>query len=328
MVVIGGLTRLTHSGLSIVDWSLFGSLPPSTDAGWNERFEQYKQFPEYNEINFNFSVEDFKSIFWWEYCHRMLGRMIGVIFLLPFIYFLLTKKITIELIPKLLLLLLLGGFQGVLGWWMVKSGLSKDPHVSHYRLAAHLISAFTVFGFTFWTMLSFGLRVSGSEVENNPKPETRNLKKWSIVLFITIIIQIIYGAFVAGLKAGYLCPTWPKMCDEWIHDSVFTLQPVWKNFIEGPAGVQFVHRYVAYVVILLASTVWYKSLTLQLSPLQKKAANILMIVVSCQFVLGITTILYINQFPVVLGILHQTGAFILFGSCLFLLNSLKEFKRE
>ena len=325
MVVIGGLTRLTHSGLSMVDWNLFGSLPPSTEQGWNELFEKYKQYPEYQQINFNFSVADFKSIFWWEYSHRMLGRLIGVLFIIPFIYFWIRKKIDKQLMPKLVLLLFLGGLQGLIGWYMVKSGLNKDPHVSHYRLATHLISAFAVFGFTFWTALGEqGTEDEGQRTRVVNTTEISNLKKWSILLFIVVIIQIIYGAFVAGLKAGYLCPTWPKMCDEWIHDSVLALQPIWRNFIEGAAGVQFVHRYIAYAVVILATMIWYKSLAMQLTSAQRKAVNTLMIIVTCQFLLGISTILYINQYPIVLGILHQTGAFFLFGSCLHLLNNLRK----
>jgi len=333
MVVIGGLTRLTHSGLSMVDWNLFGSLPPSTEQGWNELFDKYKQYPEYQQINFDFSVKDFKSIFWWEYTHRMLGRFIGVVFLIPFIYFWIRKQISKELMPKLILLLVLGGFQGVLGWYMVQSGLNKNPHVSHYRLAAHLISAFAVFGFTFWTALSLKLKIENLKLEDktkilNLKSQILNLKNWSISLFVIVIIQIIYGAFVAGLRAGYLCPTWPKMCDEWMHDSVFALQPAWKNFVEGAAGVQFVHRYVAYAVALLASIIWYKSLAMQLTSAQRKAVNALIIIVTCQFILGISTILYMNQYPVALGILHQTGAFFLFGTCLWLLNNLRTIRNE
>ena len=238
MVVIGGVTRLTHSGLSIVNWNLLGKRPPSSEKDWTELFDAYKAYPEYQQVNFNFTVDEFKFIFWWEYSHRFLGRMIGVIFLVPFLLFWWKGFLSRNLLKKLAVLLLLGGFQGLLGWYMVKSGLDKLPRVSHFRLAAHLLSAFTVFGFTFWTALDLIYPLK-------EKVLTRPLKgiRWlSIFLFACIVVQILYGAFVAGLRAGLLCPTWPKMCGEWVHSSVWSLEPAWRNFIEGGAGVQFVHR--------------------------------------------------------------------------------------
>ncbi|MBI2271382.1 MAG: COX15/CtaA family protein [Bacteroidetes bacterium] len=339
MVVIGGMTRLTHSGLSMVEWNMIvGSKPPMSDADWQIPFEKYKLSPEYKQVNYHFTLEEFKSIYWWEYIHRFLGRMIGLVFLLPFIYFRARKKLTPDLFKKLIIILILGGFQGVLGWYMVKSGLSKEPRVSHYRLAAHLISAFTVFGFTFWTALSLKFKVQSSKLEEERKgaedrrPETEdavsnlksqisNLKRWSVILFCTVILQIIYGAFVAGLKAGYLCPTWPKMCDEWVHDSMFVLQPWWRNFIEGRAGVQFVHRYIAYAVVIIVGLIYYKARKIELTVLQKRIVNALVLIVLCQFLLGVFTLLY--SVPVLLGVLHQTGAFFLFGTSLLLINRLR-----
>lgn len=331
MVVIGGITRLTHSGLSMVEWNMIvGSKPPMSDADWQVPFEKYKLSPEYQQINYHFTLEEFKSIYWWEYIHRFLGRMIGLVFLLPFIYFWIRKKLTPDLFKKLIVILILGGFQGVLGWYMVKSGLSKEPRVSHYRLAAHLISAFTVFGVTFWTALSLKFKVQSSKLVGekketevgSPKSEVARLKKLSLLLFCVVVLQIIYGAFVAGLKAGYLCPTWPKMCGEWIHDSVFVLQPTWRNFIEGQAGVQFVHRYIAYVVVIIVGLIYYKSRKTQLNHIQKRIVTVLVIIVLCQFLLGVLTLLY--SVPVLLGVLHQTGAFFLFGTSLLLMHSLKK----
>lgn len=329
MVVIGGITRLTHSGLSMVEWNMIvGSKPPMSDADWQVPFEKYKLSPEYQQINYHFTLEEFKSIYWWEYIHRFLGRMIGLVFLLPFIYFWIRKKLTPDIFKKLIVILILGGFQGVLGWYMVKSGLSKEPRVSHYRLAAHLISAFTVFGVTFWTALSLKFKVQSSKLEGEKKEtevgsrksEVARLKKLSLLLFCVVVLQIIYGAFVAGLKAGYLCPTWPKMCGEWMHDSVFVLQPTWRNFIEGQAGVQFVHRYIAYVVVIIVGLIYYQSRKTQLNSLQKSIVNGLVIIVLCQFLLGVLTLLY--NVPVLLGVLHQTGAFLLFGTSLFLIHRL------
>lgn len=323
MVVIGGITRLTHSGLSMVEWNMVvGSLPPLSDADWQQPFEKYKQSPEYKQFNYNFTLQEFKSIYWWEYLHRFLGRFIGIVFIIPFFYFLFRKKISPPLLKKLLLILTLGAFQGVLGWYMVKSGLNKNPHVSHYRLAAHLISAFTVFGVTLWVVLNLVTENGREKIENEKISNEQKLvlKRWSVALLVTVIIQIIYGAFVAGLKAGYLCPTWPKMCDEWMHDSVFALTPAWKNFIEGGAGVQFVHRYVAYIVVILVEIIWFKTKKMDIKPL-KTRANLLLGVVAFQFTLGVFTILY--NVPVILGVLHQTGAFLLFATTLLYIHQLK-----
>lgn len=320
MVVIGGVTRLTHSGLSMVEWNMIiGSKPPMNDADWQAPFEKYKLSPEYQQVNYHFTLEEFKSIYWWEYTHRFLGRLIGLFFIVPFIYFLVRKQLNSDLLKKLIIILLLGGFQGVLGWYMVKSGLSKEPRVSHYRLAAHLISAFTVFGFTFWTVL--GLIYQRDDTEQGTGNIFSDLRKWSVFLFCVVTLQIIYGAFVAGLKAGYLCPTWPKMCDEWVHDSIFVLNPWWKNFIEGQAGVQFIHRYIAYVVVLLVGIIYFKSRRLQLNTSQKKIILLLLLFVFSQFLLGVFTLIY--SVPVVLGVLHQTGAFFLFGGCLLLLHRIR-----
>jgi len=332
MVVIGGITRLTHSGLSMVEWTLFGSTPPSSEEKWNELFDHYKQYPEYQQINFNFSIDEFKSIFWWEYMHRFLGRTIGVVFIIPFFYFWFKKMINDELMKKLLLLVILGGLQGLLGWYMVKSGLNKMPSVSHYRLAAHLISAFTVFAFTFWTAL--GLIYKEKSEARSQKPEDLNqsqiselksqisLKRLSIFFFIIVIIQITYGAFVAGLKAGHICPTWPKMCDDWMPDAVTALQPTWRNFLEGQAGVQFVHRCIAVIVVLMLGVIHYKGFrSKQLNTLQKRILMGLGLIVVLQFTLGVFTLVY--NVPVTLGVLHQTGAFFLFATSLWLIHSLQ-----
>jgi len=319
MVVLGGITRLTHSGLSMVEWNMIvGSMPPMSDADWQVPFEKYKLTPEFQKLNYQFSLDEFKSIYWWEYSHRLLGRTIGLVFLIPFLYFWIRKKIDKALFNRLVVVLILGGFQGVLGWYMVKSGLIKDPHVSHYRLAAHLISAFLVFGFTFWIALDILFPIPKNKQQVDP---LSGIRKAAYVLFAFVVVQIIYGAFVAGLKAGYYYPTFPKMGDEWMPDGVTFLQPLWKNFMEGIPGVQFVHRYIAYVVLFLISFIWYRSRKLNLLPTQKMAANILFTVVWFQFTLGVLTLLY--SVPVCLGVLHQTGAFFLFASTLFFIHQFK-----
>lgn len=316
MVLIGGITRLTHSGLSMVEWNMIvGSLPPSSAADWHVLFEKYKLSPEYQQLNNHFGIEEFKSIFWWEYIHRFLGRLIGLIFIVPFVYFLVKKKITGKLLRDLTVILFLGAFQGVLGWYMVKSGLVKNPHVSHYRLAAHLISAFTVFGFTFWVALGLVFR------NNKSLPQNKKLINWSYVLLITVVCQIIYGAFVAGLKAGYYYPTFPKMGNEWIADGVTTLSPIWKNFLEGIPGVQFIHRYLAYLVVVIVVVIYILSKKEITNPLQKVAIQSVSAIVIMQFLLGVFTLIY--SVPVSLGVLHQTGAFLLFSASIFLLFQFK-----
>lgn len=318
MVVIGGITRLTHSGLSMVDWNmLLGSLPPMSDADWQIPFEKYKQSPEYIQLNSHYTLEEFKSIYWWEYIHRFLGRTIGVIFIIPFIYFLAKKSFTKYFLKRLLILLALGGFQGLLGWYMVKSGLVNKPYVSHYRLAAHLISAFMVFGFNLWLILHILM----------PKEEISIIHRkrqlaLTYILFAIVLLQIIYGAFVSGLKAGLLYPTFPKMDEEWIPESVYAIDPLWKNFLENGAGVQFIHRILGFTVLTITLLLFYRIKTqYQPSGLHNKTLNFILTIVIIQFCLGIATLLL--GVPVVIATLHQTGAFILFGSLLFLIYVLK-----
>lgn len=310
MVAIGGMTRLTHSGLSMVEWTLFGSAPPSNEADWNELFDKYKQYPEYQQVNFNFSVEEFKRIFWWEYIHRQFGRMIGLVFIVPFFWFWLKGKLSSSLKPKLILILIMGGFQGLLGWYMVKSGLKQMPDVSHYRLAMHLITAFLTFAYTFWVALGL--------IYPNPPALQKGMKKPMVFLLLILIVQIVWGAYVAGLNAGKVYTTWPLMGDTLIPEAVTAMQPWWSNFVEGIAGVQFVHRYLAYIVLGLVIYLFVKSRKLKLSNTQQKGINFLLFAVSLQFVLGVFTLLF--AVPVSLGLLHQLGAFVLLGATVYALH--------
>lgn len=315
MVLVGGITRLTHSGLSMVSWSPVGSFPPLNEQAWVKQFDQYKQSPEYILLNYNFTIEDFKSIFWWEYIHRFIGRTIGVLFLIPFFYFLLKRKFPSGFLKKMLLLLLLGAIQGIVGWYMVKSGLVKNPHVSHYRLAAHLLTAFTVFGFTFWFALD--LVYPHDESVKNQK-----LKGYSVVLFVTLVLQIIYGAFVAGLKAGYLYPSFPKMGIEWMPEMVYVqLQPLWRNFMEGPAGVQFIHRWLGFIVVVLVSVLFLWIRNTSHTSLQRRIITGLLLIVLMQFLLGVATIIF--HMPIAIALIHQTSAFILFSATLLLIHRLR-----
>ncbi|GAB4450790.1 MAG: COX15/CtaA family protein [Bacteroidia bacterium] len=318
MVVVGSITRLTHSGLSITDWSVMGSLPPLSEESWLQHFEKYQQSPEYKIKNFGMSLEEFKSIFWWEYIHRFIGRLIGVVFIVGFIYLHFKKQIPKGFYKKVWILFFLGALQGVIGWWMVKSGLVDKPAVSHYRLATHLLNAFLVFGFTFWYLLDVMYFNYQLEVGKDEK----KLFKWVIVFFIVLIAQIKYGAFVAGLKAGMFYNTWPKMGTEWFpSDTILIYDNIIKNFIDVPAGVQFVHRTLAIIVVIFTGILWYLSSQYKLKENQQRTITWIIYFVTIQFMLGIYTLLY--QVPVVLGVLHQTVAFFIYASVIYLIFLLK-----
>lgn len=316
MVIIGGITRLTNSGLSMVDWNpIMGFIPPLNDTDWNLAFEQYKQYPEYQMVNYHFTLDEFKSIFFWEYFHRLIGRVIGMVFLIPFIYFLITKKLSKKLKLQSLVLFGMGGLQGFIGWWMVKSGLVKDPDVSHFRLATHLITAFLTFAYTYWVAMGLMYKDETTKDFNSLRMILR------FILGVTIL-QIIYGAFVAGLNAGFVMNTFPKMGDQWINDSVFALTPLWKNFIEGLGGVQFVHRYLAYIV---AGTILFfviKGQNEELTDRQKASSRMMLYAVVLQFLLGVFTLLY--SVPIWLGVVHQLGAFLLLTAIVFALHAFRK----
>ncbi len=313
MVVIGSITRLTHSGLSITDWSVMGSLPPFSEKTWVQHFEKYQQSPEYNLKNFGMTIDEFKSIFWWEYMHRLIGRLIGFVFIIGFIWLWVKKLIPQGFYFKISVLFLLGGLQGAIGWWMVKSGLVNIPAVSHYRLATHLLNAFLVFGFSFWYFLDV-IYLSHQKVNSDEK----KILPIVIIFFIVLILQIIYGAFVAGLKAGLFYNTWPKMGNEWFPtDTVFIYPSVFKNFLDVPSGVQFIHRTLAFVVVLFLIIIWYLSSKIDLKRNQQTTITWLIYFVTAQIMLGIYTLLY--HVPVVLGVLHQTVAFFIFATTIYLL---------
>jgi cytochrome c oxidase assembly protein subunit 15 len=313
MVIVGGITRLTHSGLSISNYKLIsGTIPPTNAMQWNEAFDLYKQYPEYQKLNYNMTIDEFKDIYFWEWIHRVIGRFIGLVFVIPFVYFLLRKQLKKSTIKKCLILLAMGGFQGFLGWFMVKSGLVDKPDVSHYRLAMHLTTAFLTFAYTFWVALDL---IFPSKKQVNTS--FRNLIRVGLVI---LVVQIIWGAFVAGLDAGWIHNHWPLMNDgELIHQSVTTEQePLWRNFIEGKSGVQFVHRYLAYIVVGIIGFIWFKARKNKTTMLQQKGINLLLILVGVQFVLGVLTLVLFV--PVWLGVLHQVTAFFLLATMTFTLH--------
>ncbi len=329
MVVIGCLTRLTHSGLSITDWSFMGSIPPLNEQMWQQRFEKYQQSPEFVKVNSSMTLAEFKPIFLWEYIHRMVGRVMMYVFLFGFIYFAIRKKIKRYMLPRFGLLFFMGAMQAVIGWWMVYSGLQKQPAVSHYRLATHLMSAFTLFAFTFWFALQ--LIHENKEVEEK---QVRSLKPWAFLFFIVLIIQIIYGAFTAGyvegdaskIRPGHIFNTWPKMGDSWIAEQVTMKDTVLQNILENPSGIQFMHRTLALVVVALLILIWAKSNKLKLSIAQNRAVSFLIYGVTLQFILGVLTLIY--QVPVIMGALHQTGAFFLFAAAIYLLFLIRQTSQQ
>ena len=313
MVVVGGITRLTHSGLSIPDYKLIsGTIPPVNDQQWQEAFELYKQYPEYQKLNININLIEFKGIFFWEWLHRFIGRAIGLVFIIPFLYFLITRQLNKSTIKKTIILLILGGFQGFLGWYMVKSGLVDRPDVSHYRLAAHLTTAFATFAFTLWVALDLIF-----PIKQTINKAYRNLIRISLII---LFIQIIYGAFVAGLDAGFIHNYWPMMSEgKFMHETVLIEKtPVYKNFIEGRSGVQFVHRILAFIVVISVVIIYLKGKKIAVSNHQLNGLNSLLILVGLQSLLGVLAILL--QVPLWLGIAHQIGAFLLLSSMTFTLH--------
>ncbi|WKD86733.1 Heme A synthase [Polaribacter huanghezhanensis] len=277
MVIIGGITRLTQSGLSIVEWKpIHGVIPPLNDAEWQEEFAKYQQFPEYQKINKGMELSEFKMIFFWEYLHRLLGRLIGLVFIFPFVFFWMKKWFNQKQKKQLLLLLFLGGFQGFLGWFMVKSGLIDRPHVSHFRLAIHLLTAFGLMCYIYWLIMSF------NAVPKKENTKIHKLSKWFIVVLIT---QIIYGAFVAGLKAGYFLDT---------NDTIIK-QIAGYNFrntndfslLYNALDIQAFHRIFAWVVFIVALIIYKKSRNTNL----KGTSTLLLGLVLVQISLGIATLL-------------------------------------
>ena len=312
MVLIGGITRLTHSGLSMTDWKLImGMIPPMNEAEWKAAFEQYKQFPEFLKVNSHFTLDDFKAIFFWEWLHRFLGRLIGIVFILPFIVFIVRKSLRGRLLFKATILLGLGALQGFLGWFMVKSGLVDRPSVSHYRLAIHLMAAFITFCYIFWVVIGL------LQPKRNKSPN-RTMASLSWVLMSVVSVQIVFGAFVAGLKAGLIYPTFPKMGTEWVPDIIITelgsegVRSLFSNIV----SVQFVHRTFAYLVIAIVIALWWKGRRLNLIPAQRTGIVLAILIVILQFTIGVFTILF--GVPISLALAHQFGALILLTSSVYL----------
>ena len=301
MVIVGGATRLTDSGLSITEWKpVTGALPPLSEAHWLSEFEKYQRIPEYEQINFGMSLDEFKFIYWWEWGHRFLGRLIGFAFFVPFVFFLVSRQLSRGLAVKLFGLLLLGGLQGFMGWYMVKSGLSERVDVSQYRLAAHLSLAVILFALMAWIALDLRFRDRAHEgVALRPK---KPMATGAFLLTGAIFIQIILGAFVAGLRAGSTFNSWPLMDGQFFPAAYFSATPKFADIFESVAAVQFNHRLWAYVTFAAAILFFLKA---RATPIMRYA-GLLLFAVSAQAILGIFTL--VLHTPLWLGLLHQAGA--------------------
>ena len=319
MVVVGGITRLTNSGLSMTDWHLVtDTFPPLTEDKWSQAFEEYKKFPEYQKINIHndFQLDDYKFIYFWEWFHRFIGRIIGLVFLIPFVYFLIKKQLSSETIKKCIVLLGMGAFQGFLGWFMVRSGLIDNPDVSHFRLAIHLTFAFITFAYTLWVALDL--------IYPNKINVILPLRNIARIALVVIIVQIIYGGFVAGMNAGLIHNHWPLMSDgQFFHESIILEKDSWLfRLTEGKSGVQFVHRTLAYVVVGLILFLFYQGKKYSLTSQQKNGLISLVVIVNIQFALGVLTLLY--SVPLWLGSTHQVMAFFLLTAMTYSLHRLSK----
>lgn len=310
MVAIGGITRLTDSGLSITEWKpIMGALPPMNEASWNEAFEKYKQIPEYTLMNPHMDMGGFKRIYFWEYLHRNWGRMMGLVFAIPFAIFWRKGLLKGWLLRRSWVILIGGGLVGALGWFMVVSGLQERADVSHYRLAIHLCAAFTVFSIVLWTV--FDIRKGRRAFRSNGSGEG----KWVRVLLILLLLQIIWGAFTAGLDAGHMYNTWPLMNGELMPENVTAYGSWLKDLTDHRDGVQFIHRNFAWVVAI--AFVWYALRYRKVEGLSS-SANWLLVAVSIQFGLGVFTVL--SHVQIALGVAHQFGALLLLATVLSIMH--------
>jgi heme a synthase len=309
VLIVGGITRLTQSGLSIVDWQpLMGVIPPLNEAQWVEKFELYRQYPEYRKLRAGMSLDEFKFIFFWEYLHRLLARTIGVVFAVPFAVFAVRGWLTRPLAWRTLGLFALGGMQGVLGWVMVKSGLVDQPSVSHYRLAAHLSLAFIIFGACVW--LARELR--HDDTRSTADPRTRRLLGRGLAITgVLLAAQVVWGAFVAGLKAGFLYNTFPLMGGRLVPVFLLQLQPALRNFIENPVTVQWTHRVLGTVLALAVMGFAALVFRAPADAASRRFAAVMTAAILLQYLLGVLTLIYFV--PVALGVIHQAAAMVIFG---------------
>ena len=309
-LIVGGATRLTESGLSIVEWKpVTGTIPPLTEAAWAKQFEAYKAIPQYREMNRGMSLSEFKTIFWWEWAHRLLGRLIGAVFLLPFLWFLWRGFLSPELKRRLWIIFMLGGAQGAVGWWMVTSGLTERVSVSQYRLAIHFMLALVIFSAIVWTLR----RLQHAP----PSAASLRVKITGRVLLAVVFLQLYFGALVAGLRAGRVFNTWPLIDGAFIPTAarLFFEEPWGRNFFDNTLTVQFSHRMIAYTLVVLAVVHAVDAIRSRANPAVVSGAVWIMAVMVVQVAIGILTLL--NQVPIDLGLAHQAVAIVLLTLTLF-----------
>ena len=317
MVVVGGITRLTGSGLSMVEWRpVYGILPPLSGAEWQRIFELYQAFPQYRELSEGMKLGEFRAIFWWEYIHRVLGRLIGAVFLIPFTWFALRQQLSAGLAGRLALIFLLGGAQGLMGWYMVKSGLVDVPWVSPYRLTAHLALAVLIYGWLLWTGLAL-LRPAPAQVADERFAGVVRLARGVVA---AVVITILSGGFMAGSDAGWTYNTFPLIDGNWFPPGYFAVDPWFANPFENIAAIHFNHRWLAIATLCLALATWWRSRWLVLAPSTRRLANWLALTACAQVVLGITTLLLVV--PTAPAVLHQATALALLTFALMLVYDL------
>jgi len=312
MILLGGVTRLTGSGLSMVEWRpIMGVVPPLTANDWQILFVKYQQFPEYKIINNGMSLGEFKKIFMYEYLHRMLGRLIGIMFVLPFIFFYVTGRTPKGLSPKLFIILMLGAAQGVLGWYMVQSGLTDDPRVSQYRLTAHLSNAVIIYSLIIWVTL---------DLLNRPDPQPAHLLLPSCLILALIFTMIVSGGLMAGTRAGYAYPTFPLMGDSFIPNEIYSMQPIWLSIFEDIATIQFNHRILAYFTTFAIMLFVIGALRSDISDAFKTGVKCISALITLQITLGISTLLL--HVPTPLAAAHQSGAVALLTASIYITHTL------
>ena len=315
MVVVGGVTRLTRSGLSIVEWNpVMGALPPLTEQQWLDELAKYRLTPEYRQVNAGMSLDAFKRIYYVEWFHRLLGRLIGLVVFLPLVYLAVRRRIPKPLMPHLLAIFALGALQGALGWFMVQSGLIDVPRVSPYRLTAHLGLAVAIYAYVVWIALGLLL----------PQPSgdgTAGLRRFGWVMTGLVCLMILAGGFVAGTRAGFAFNTFPLMVGQFVPPGLYAMEPWWVNHFENVATVQFSHRMLAYVLLAAAAMYWWRGRAVALSTSTHRAFDALLAALLVQTGLGIATLLYVV--PVGLGALHQAGALVVLTAALYLNHRLR-----
>ncbi|HEY1438962.1 MAG TPA: COX15/CtaA family protein [Casimicrobiaceae bacterium] len=319
LIVVGGVTRLTHSGLSITEWQpIVGTLPPLSESQWDEAFAKYQMTPEYRQVNRGMSIDAFKGIFWVEYVHRLLGRLVGFAFIVPLLWFVVRGKLPSSpgLVPMLFGIFLLGAAQGALGWYMVQSGLVDDPRVSQLRLTAHLGLALLIFAAMFWTALTLlrPVGVGGAPV--------RTLFRGAVSLAALIFVMALSGGLVAGIRAGFAYNTFPLMNDHFVPPEIMLIRPWYMNFVNNMATVQFDHRLLAWTLLALVPIWWWRvRATPEIPARARLAANLLLAMLLAQVSLGISTLVLVVPLP--LAALHQAGAVLLFAAALHAAHALR-----